>query len=1656
MCIALPFFPGKVSGFWLFYFLICFTGSLYAQTYEQYLESWKERQRARFVTYHYLGNDAFVKRGYVSDRPAEWVSNLTTNGSNEIVDPFFFPTTEGDTLAKHVVIMVHGYGAPSVAGGRYYDREAPFFTSVDNSPHETGNSAWFDIGEAGNVPRLHHYLRKGGAEFGFDPQEWVVLGVTLNILPDVGMGLSLLENAERLTALLDVLWANYKPWIRSISLVSHSTGSAVVKAMLGERGATYSNSHPWLAYVDDHINLAGALGGTPSVMIDPVAINRGLGQQLMYGIQHPDDYKSLLDRYTAPQSVSEPFRKKKTYRWPEHINVMSVAGVWDKGTGVPLLPLPAIPRQSLDGNPFSGSTVYLPSALNPLIDPFTIYKLGKTDAVVPNLSVIERTQYASTLTFTNAYDWQEQVDSPFHYEIDWNTSWVMPSLGGDFGDGRMAEGLSEVPGDLVPSSDRSRGTAITYVEIGAEHNGMLRNEYLLRLIKRRLGDVTVQPNVRRPVISNITPAEGPLAGGNTITLRGSHFRHIRYVQFGDNITRDFTVLNENELSVRVPAGTQVGAQALWVVNTAGKNLPQRPLRPGLGPQDTPFQYIYKGNLAAPVILPDGGYFDEPVEISLTSATAGTQIYYSWNNPFPGPNTPASQLYTAPFSIPVNPFSPASSFTLYARAIKAYHFDSPVATAEFSSGLTASAPEITVALPNIPDGTASVSMLTTTEGSSGAPPIIIYTLNGSEPDISSAIYSGPFDLPIGSHVIKARTLQFGYNLSPITTQEYTVYDPSTAVSNPILNPFSTQSFARPVMIRMENYTEGAIIRYTLSSDGSLPPDPTATGAGGTTYTGPFMYDNPGSSFFMKARAFKEGQSPSAIIQSGQITQNAPLAKATVPSVFVNFFENSLRQGLPEGWEGVNGGGGGLSIGGSFASLVLDHAEDRIITSSIEVGEYPQILLGLEISRSGAGAAPLLRVEVSDDDGQSWNYASFVSSIPTTSFERQAFSISNPARPLRFRFSRVNTSGGADGSLSAIRFRQMQVDMEAEPFVPYTFYNDVRVSLSSITTDPNNSSATLATNIVYTLDGSVPDYTQPLQEPNRLYSSQSFPLHSTTSLRAMAFNQSFLTDSDPVTVALRFRCSIPQINVLDTVFADEVRLLLSSLTSNAELKYTLDGSMPGSSSNLYEDTLLLTTGITTVQVRAFRNGYEPSEVASLVIEVEESKPPVITRSPQGLLASAGDDLLLRGQASAFPAPTYQWYKDGQPIAGATADSLRLTEVILEDAGLYKLAAINKAGTTFSEEALLQVESELQPPSILVQPASLQSEEYSSAILMVKATGKPSPAYQWYRDGEAIPGATLPYYAKYRLLTEDAGLYTVRVSNAVGEVESEAADLQVLALRAPLIKKEPQDTIALEGEQAVIAAEVENAGSGWYVWLKNGEPWQGAYSDSLFFSRVALSDSGNYQLIVGNIAGTDTSRIAIFKVLRESAENKAPLVPEFNLEVQQGDTLEIDVLEQISDPDGDAVTILSFTQASHGRVSLSPDQKFIYTTAEEFQPEDAFAFVVQDNRGAQVTGTVQLSISRLTSFGEEGQVSSVKAIYPNPVRETAHISFYLHKKEEVLLLIQQPFGAYKEELWKGKLTAGEYQWRYEINHLPAGMYICIMRIGEQVYRQKILVKP
>lgn len=165
--------------------------------------------------------------------------------------------------------------------------------------------------------------------------------------------------------------------------------------------------------------------------------------------------------------------------------------------------------------------------------------------------------------------------------------------------------------------------------------------------------------------------------------------------------------------------------------------------------------------------------------------------------------------------------------------------------------------------------------------------------------------------------------------------------------------------------------------------------------------------------------------------------------------------------------------------------------------------------------------------------------------------------------------------------------------------------------------------------------------------------------------------------------------------------------------------------------------------------------------------------ITAQPKDQTVAAGQAVTFSVSATASLPLSYQWQFNGANILGATSSTLTLPSVQASNAGNYRAVVSNSAGTVTSAAATLTV---TVPPLISAQPQSQAVNLGGSVTFNVIASGTVPLAYQWQKDGVAIPGATGGTLTVNNVQLSNVGSYTVVVSNAAGSVSSAAAILSV----------------------------------------------------------------------------------------------------------------------------------------------------------------------------------------------------------------------------------------------------------------------------------------
>ncbi len=90
-----------------------------------------------------------------------------------------------------------------------------------------------------------------------------------------------------------------------------------------------------------------------------------------------------------------------------------------------------------------------------------------------------------------------------------------------------------------------------------------------------------------------------------------------------------------------------------------------------------------------------------------------------------------------------------------------------------------------------------------------------------------------------------------------------------------------------------------------------------------------------------------------------------------------------------------------------------------------------------------------------------------------------------------------------------------------------------------------------------------------------------------------------------------------------------------------------------------------------------------------------------------------------------------------------------------------------------------------------------------------------------------------------------------------------------------------------------------------------------------------------------------------------NRAPVASDDQASTTRGEPVDVNVLANDVDPDGDPLVVSSTTQPSHGSVTHGP-LRVTYLPAAGYTGDDAFTYTVSDGKGATATATVHVTVT------------------------------------------------------------------------------------------------
>lgn len=203
---------------------------------------------------------------------------------------------------------------------------------------------------------------------------------------------------------------------------------------------------------------------------------------------------------------------------------------------------------------------------------------------------------------------------------------------------------------------------------------------------------------------------------------------------------------------------------------------------------------------APMFTPAAGAYSSVQSIALADTLAGATIYYTLDGTTP---TSSSTKYSAAFML-------SSTATVNAIAVATGFSNSAVASATYTITLPAAATPTFGLAAGTYTGTQTVTLA---DASPGA--VIYYTLDGSSPTKSSAVYAAPLSVA-STTTVKAIAVAAGYSASAVASAAYTINLPPAAT--PTFSP-AGGTYTTVQTVTLADTTTASTIYYTL--DGSTP-------------------------------------------------------------------------------------------------------------------------------------------------------------------------------------------------------------------------------------------------------------------------------------------------------------------------------------------------------------------------------------------------------------------------------------------------------------------------------------------------------------------------------------------------------------------------------------------------------------------------------------------------------------------------------------------------------------------------------------------------------------------------------------------------------------------------------------------------------------------
>ena len=320
-------------------------------------------------------------------------------------------------------------------------------------------------------------------------------------------------------------------------------------------------------------------------------------------------------------------------------------------------------------------------------------------------------------------------------------------------------------------------------------------------------------------------------------------------------------------------------------------------------------------------------------------------------------------------------------------------------------------------------------------------------------------------------------------------------------------------------------------------------------------------------------------------------------------------------------------------------------------------------------------------------------------------------------------------------------------------------------------------------------------------------------------------------------------------------------------------------------------------------------------------------ITVSEPTNQTVLAGATASFQVAATGSSPLSYQWlFNQTNVLTGATNATLTLTDVQPASAGGYSVEVANAFGSVTSGTAILTV---LSPPTITSQPQSQTVFAGSNVAVSVLAIGTLPMSFQWTLNGATLPGATNDTLSLTNVTFGEGGIYSVAITNSLGYAISSNSVLSVLS--SPEILTQPANAAGYWGQSATLQVLAEGTLPLTYQWYDGSVSISWGTNATLTFTNLALTNAGQYAVLVSNPYGSVLSSNAMLIV--NPAGVSVGLYPGVTISGVVGYNYIIQETTDLSNPNS-WVTLTNLTLQQ-------PVQLWVDTNVDASLPRNAYRF-------------------------------------------------------------------------------------------------------------------